>query len=113
MVPAGIACGAVGAPWLAGSGPAQRRASPAVVYAGAAMSADEIRGWRRPMRGRPEEDTAMPVSADYLIGLFGLEGDVALITGDGGAIGAATALAYARAGAAVVLADKAEEAAKR
>ena len=55
----------------------------------------------------------MPVSADYLTGLFGLEGDVALITGGGGAIGAATAVAYARAGAAVVLADKAEDAAGR
>jgi NAD(P)-dependent dehydrogenase (short-subunit alcohol dehydrogenase family) len=55
----------------------------------------------------------MPVSADYLVGLFGLEGDVALITGGGGAIGAATALAYARAGAAVVLADTAPDAAAR
>ena len=55
----------------------------------------------------------MPVSSEYLVGLFGLAGDVALITGGGGAIGAATALAYARAGAAVVLADKAEDAAKR
>jgi NAD(P)-dependent dehydrogenase (short-subunit alcohol dehydrogenase family) len=55
----------------------------------------------------------MPVSADYLVGLFGLEGDVALITGGGGAIGAATALAYARAGAAVVLADTAPAAAAR
>jgi gluconate 5-dehydrogenase/2-deoxy-D-gluconate 3-dehydrogenase len=55
----------------------------------------------------------MPVSAEYLVHLFGLEGDVAFITGGGGAIGAATALAYARAGAAVVLADKAQEAAER
>jgi NAD(P)-dependent dehydrogenase (short-subunit alcohol dehydrogenase family) len=55
----------------------------------------------------------MPISADYLVGLFGLQGDVALITGGGGAIGAATAMAYARAGAAVVLADKAEDAARR
>ena len=55
----------------------------------------------------------MPVSADYLVRLFGLEGDVAFITGGGGAIGAATALAYARAGAAVVLADKAPDAAGR
>jgi NAD(P)-dependent dehydrogenase (short-subunit alcohol dehydrogenase family) len=47
------------------------------------------------------------------VGLFGLEGDVALITGGGGAIGAATALAYARAGAAVVLADTAPDAAAR
>jgi NAD(P)-dependent dehydrogenase (short-subunit alcohol dehydrogenase family) len=38
---------------------------------------------------------------------------VALITGGGGAIGAATALAYARAGAAVVLADTAPDAAAR
>ena len=55
----------------------------------------------------------MPVSADYLVRLFGLEGDVAFITGGGGAIGAATALAYARAGAAVVLADKVPDAAGR
>ena len=55
----------------------------------------------------------MPVAADYLVGLFGLAGDVAFITGGGGAIGAATAIAYARAGAAVVLADKAQDAARR
>ena len=55
----------------------------------------------------------MPVSADYLVGLFGLDGDVAFITGGGGAIGAATAIAYARAGAAVVLANKAYDAARR
>ena len=53
----------------------------------------------------------MPVSADYLTQLFGLEGDVAFITGGGGAVGAATAMAFAQAGAAVVLADKAAEAA--
>ena len=53
----------------------------------------------------------MAVSAEYLTQLFGLEGDVAFITGGGGAIGAATAAAFARAGAAVVLADKAEDAA--
>jgi NAD(P)-dependent dehydrogenase (short-subunit alcohol dehydrogenase family) len=55
----------------------------------------------------------MSVSADYLVGLFGLDGDVAFITGGGGAIGAATAMAYARAGASVVLADKAHDAAAR
>ena len=55
----------------------------------------------------------MPVSADYLAQLFGLEGDVAFITGGGGAVGAATAMAFARAGAAVVLADKAADAAGR
>jgi len=55
----------------------------------------------------------MPVSADYLAQLFGLEGDIALITGGGGAIGASTAAAFARAGATVVLADKAEGAAAR
>ena len=55
----------------------------------------------------------MPVSADYLVGLFGLDGNVAFITGGGGAIGAATAKAYARVGAAVVLADKAQDAAAR
>ncbi len=53
----------------------------------------------------------MPVSPEYLTELFGLEGDVAFITGGGGAVGRATAVAYARAGAAVVLADKALEAA--
>ncbi len=51
--------------------------------------------------------------ADYLRQLFGLEGEVALITGGGGAVGGATARAYARAGAAVVLADKALEPAQR
>ncbi len=55
----------------------------------------------------------MPVAADYLAQLFGLEGDVAFITGGGGAVGAATAAAFARAGAAVVLADKATDAAGR
>lgn len=55
----------------------------------------------------------MPVSTDYLVRLFGLEGEVAFITGGGGAIGAATAHAYARAGATVVLADKAQGAAER
>src|SRR5574341_1484784 len=55
----------------------------------------------------------MPVSADYLTRLFGLEGEVAVITGGGGSVGAATALALARAGAVVVLADKAAEAAER
>jgi gluconate 5-dehydrogenase/2-deoxy-D-gluconate 3-dehydrogenase len=55
----------------------------------------------------------MAVSGEYLTALFGLEGDVALITGGGGAIGAATAAAYARAGAAVVLADKDGDAAER
>jgi NAD(P)-dependent dehydrogenase (short-subunit alcohol dehydrogenase family) len=54
----------------------------------------------------------MPVDAEYLVRLFGLQGDVAFITGGGGAIGAATALAYAKAGAAVVLADKAVAAAE-
>jgi NAD(P)-dependent dehydrogenase (short-subunit alcohol dehydrogenase family) len=55
----------------------------------------------------------LPAAADYLVKLFGLEGDVAFITGGGGAIGAATARAYARAGASVVLADKAPGAAAR
>ena len=55
----------------------------------------------------------MPVSADYLVRLFGLEGEVAFITGGGGAVGAATAMAFARAGATVVLADKAADAAGR
>ena len=55
----------------------------------------------------------MPVSADYLTRLFGLEGEVAVITGGGGSVGAATAMAFARAGAAVVLADKVAEAAER
>lgn len=54
----------------------------------------------------------MPVSAEYLGQLFGLEGDVAFITGGGGAVGSATAKAFALAGAAVVLADKAEDAAR-
>jgi NAD(P)-dependent dehydrogenase (short-subunit alcohol dehydrogenase family) len=53
------------------------------------------------------------VSAEYLAQLFSLEGDVAFITGGAGAVGAATATAYARAGAAVVLADKAEDGAAR
>jgi len=55
----------------------------------------------------------MPVSAEYLGQLFGLEGEVAFITGGGGAVGSAAAKAFARAGAAVVLADKAENAARR
>src|SRR3989337_2750932 len=55
----------------------------------------------------------MPVSAEYLLHLFGLDGDVAFITGGGGAVGAAAARALARAGAAVVLADKAPDAAQR
>jgi NAD(P)-dependent dehydrogenase (short-subunit alcohol dehydrogenase family) len=55
----------------------------------------------------------MPDPADYLQQLFGLEGDVAFITGGGGAVGGATARAYVRAGAAVVLADKALEPAQR
>jgi gluconate 5-dehydrogenase/2-deoxy-D-gluconate 3-dehydrogenase len=55
----------------------------------------------------------MPVSAEYLGQLFGLDGEVAFITGGGGAVGSATAKALARAGAALVLADKAEEAAGR
>jgi NAD(P)-dependent dehydrogenase (short-subunit alcohol dehydrogenase family) len=55
----------------------------------------------------------MPDPADYLRQLFGLEGDVAFITGGGGAVGGATARAYARAGAAVVLADTALEPARR
>jgi NAD(P)-dependent dehydrogenase (short-subunit alcohol dehydrogenase family) len=55
----------------------------------------------------------MPASAEYLLEMFSLEGDVAFITGGGGAVGGATAKALARAGAAVVLADKAEDAAKR
>jgi NAD(P)-dependent dehydrogenase (short-subunit alcohol dehydrogenase family) len=55
----------------------------------------------------------MPASADYLVKLFGLDGEVVFITGGGGAIGAAAALACARAGAAVVLADKAPAAAAR
>ena len=53
----------------------------------------------------------MPVSSDYLSRLFGLDGEVAFITGGGGAVGAATATAFARAGAAVVLADKVADAA--
>jgi NAD(P)-dependent dehydrogenase (short-subunit alcohol dehydrogenase family) len=55
----------------------------------------------------------MAVAADYLVRLFGLEGEVAFITGAGGAIGAATARAYAQAGAAVVLADRARDAAEK
>ena len=55
----------------------------------------------------------MPVSTEYLAQLFSLEGDVALITGGGGAIGASTARAFARAGATVVLADKVADAAAR
>jgi NAD(P)-dependent dehydrogenase (short-subunit alcohol dehydrogenase family) len=55
----------------------------------------------------------MTVSAEYLARLFGLDGDVAFITGGGGAVGAATALAYARVGAAVVLADRGHAAAER
>ncbi len=55
----------------------------------------------------------MPVTAGYLERLFGLDGEVALITGGGGAVGSATAKALARAGAAVVLADLAGEAARR
>jgi NAD(P)-dependent dehydrogenase (short-subunit alcohol dehydrogenase family) len=50
---------------------------------------------------------------DYLRQLFGLEGEVALITGGGGAVGASTARAYARAGAAVVLGDKTPAPARR
>lgn len=52
-------------------------------------------------------------SADFLRGLFGLDGAVALITGGGGAVGEATAVAYARAGASVVLVDVALDAAER
>ena len=55
----------------------------------------------------------MPVSDGFLAQLFGLEGEVAFITGGGGAVGAATAKAFARAGASAVLADKGEEAAGR
>jgi gluconate 5-dehydrogenase/2-deoxy-D-gluconate 3-dehydrogenase len=55
----------------------------------------------------------MPVSADYLTRLFGLEGEVAFITGGGGSVGVATALALAGAGAVVVLADRVAEAAER
>jgi NAD(P)-dependent dehydrogenase (short-subunit alcohol dehydrogenase family) len=58
-------------------------------------------------------ENTKPVAADYLVRLFGLEGDVAFITGGGGAIGAATARAYASAGAAVAVADKAHGAAER
>jgi len=55
----------------------------------------------------------MPISTDYLTRLFGLDGEIALITGGGGAVGAATARAFARAGAAVVLGDQALEPAER
>jgi gluconate 5-dehydrogenase/2-deoxy-D-gluconate 3-dehydrogenase len=55
----------------------------------------------------------MPVSAEYLGHLFGLDGEVAFVTGGGGAVGSAAAKAFARVGASVVLADKAEDAAKR
>ncbi len=55
----------------------------------------------------------MPPSAEYLLQLFSLDGDVAFITGGGGAVGSATAKAFARAGAAVVLADKVPDAAQR
>ena len=55
----------------------------------------------------------MSVASDYLAQLFGLEGEVAFITGGGGAVASATAVAFARAGAAVVLADKALDAAER
>jgi NAD(P)-dependent dehydrogenase (short-subunit alcohol dehydrogenase family) len=39
----------------------------------------------------------------------GFDGKVALVTGAGGGIGLATAAAFARAGASVVLADRDEE----
>jgi NAD(P)-dependent dehydrogenase (short-subunit alcohol dehydrogenase family) len=55
----------------------------------------------------------MAVSTEYLVRLFSLEGEVAFITGGGGAVGAATARALANAGATVVLADKAMDAAVR
>ena len=55
----------------------------------------------------------MSPATGYLDGLFGLDGDVALITGGGGAVAEATALAYAKAGAAVALADVAVDAAER
>jgi NAD(P)-dependent dehydrogenase (short-subunit alcohol dehydrogenase family) len=55
----------------------------------------------------------MTVSVDYLARLFGMDGEVAFITGGGGAVGAATGVAYARAGAAVVLADRDHAAAER
>jgi NAD(P)-dependent dehydrogenase (short-subunit alcohol dehydrogenase family) len=53
------------------------------------------------------------VDQAYLAGLFGLDGEVALVTGGGGSVGEVTAVALARAGAAVVLADRDRAAAER
>jgi NAD(P)-dependent dehydrogenase (short-subunit alcohol dehydrogenase family) len=48
---------------------------------------------------------AMTGTAEYLSALFGLSGDVALVTGGGGGLGRAFSLGLAAAGAAVVVAD--------
>src|SRR5512137_2513460 len=49
---------------------------------------------------------------DYLASLFGIEGKVAFITGAGGVLFSNIALALAKAGARVVVADLAEDAAQ-
>ena len=54
----------------------------------------------------------MPNSAEYLKGLFGLDGQVAVIIGGAGELGGALGTGLGQAGAKIVVADRSEDACK-